>query len=283
MLRLSAFADEAGTSIESQMKALVRNNISLLELRSIGGVNVKDFTLSQAKEYAKQLIDNGIEVWSIGSPLGKVDISIDIKEYLECVKHICELANIFNSKNVRIFSFFNSYNQVDKVVDNLNAMVDVAKEYGVTLCHENEKEIYGDTVERVLRLKERVKGLKFIYDPANFIQVGEDADESLDSLHGLTEYFHIKDVIRETDELVPAGYGDGKIEKLLSMIKGDKVLTLEPHLALFEGYGSIDNTVMKNKFKFDSNEQSFDFAVKSLKELLVRVGYKENKGEYIKE
>ncbi len=283
MIKLSAFADEASSSIDGQIDALVRNKISLLELRSISGVNVKEFTVSQAKEYSKRLSDSGIGVWSIGSPLGKVDISVNINGYLDLVKHICSLANIFNTKRIRIFSFFNAYDQAEKVFEYLNTFTTIAKGYGVTLCHENEKEVYGDTVERVLKLKENVNELKFIYDPANFIQVGEIAVDCLDKLHGISDYFHIKDVISETDELVPAGYGDGKIDELISNIKDDKVLTLEPHLALFEGYNSIDSTKMKNKFKFDSNDQSFDFAVTALKKLLCNNGYKEINGEFIKD
>ena len=76
-----------------------------------------------------------------------------------------------------------------------------------------------------------------------------------------TDYFHIKDVISSTQELVPAGFGDGKIDKLVDMIDKDVVLTLEPHLAIFSGYANIDNTEMKNKFTFSSNQEAFDTAV----------------------
>ncbi|MFQ7076942.1 MAG: hypothetical protein ACLRSW_02885 [Christensenellaceae bacterium] len=54
-----------------------------------------------------------------------------------------------------------------------------------------------------------VKGLKYVYDPANYIQVGEEAERTLVSC-AKTDYFHIKDVTAETGELVPAGYGSGK-------------------------------------------------------------------------
>ena len=38
----------------------------------------------------------------------------------------------------------------------------------LNIYHENEKDIYGDSLERVLELKQNVQGLKFVYDPANF-------------------------------------------------------------------------------------------------------------------
>lgn len=81
MIRLCAFSDEASDSLEGQIAALLRNNIKLTELRSVGGVNVKDFTNEQAEAYAKQLAESGIRVWAIGSPLGKTDISKDFAEY----------------------------------------------------------------------------------------------------------------------------------------------------------------------------------------------------------
>ena len=96
------------------------------------------------------------------------------------------------------------------------------------------------------------------------------------SFFARTEYFHIKDVIAKTGELVPAGYGDGKIEKLIGGLETrNVVLSIEPHLAVFKGYADIDGTEMKNKFQFKSNEEAFDAAVSALKKLLLKAGYRE--------
>lgn len=283
MIQLSAFSDEASSSLEGQISALKRNKISYTELRSIDGVNVKDFTIAYAKEVQKQFLDNGIDVWSIGSPIGKVDINVNFAEYLDVFKHVLELANVLHADKMRMFSFFNAYNEQDKVFEYLSKMVEIAKNYGVSLCHENEKEVFGDTADRVLLLMQNVDGLKFVYDPANFVQVGEKAERTLDLFHAKSEYFHIKDVIAKTEELVPAGYGDGNILELIKRIEKDTVLTLEPHLAVFAGYASIDNTVMKNKFEFKNNDEAFDFAVVSLKALLEKAGYRETEKGFIKQ
>ena len=56
MIKLCAFADEAESSLDGQISALKRNNIPYLELRSIAGKNVKDFSLEEAKEYANKII-----------------------------------------------------------------------------------------------------------------------------------------------------------------------------------------------------------------------------------
>ena len=281
-VRLSAFSDEAGTSLREQIDALHRNNIALTELRSVDKINVAELTLESAKSIYSTLKSEGIALSAVGSPMGKVKISTDIEVYLDTVKYICELANIFETDRIRMFSFFESHGEREKVIDNLNRMVEVAASYGVGLYHENEKGIYGDTAERVLDLRENVKGLHFVYDPANFLQVGESADKTLPLLAPISDYFHIKDVISDGGILVPAGEGDGNIPGLISMLDRDTVMTIEPHLMVFAGYDKIDGEKMNHKFYFESNSQAFDAAVASLKGIFNNQGFTEIEGGFTK-
>ena len=283
MLQLCAFADEAGSSLAEQIAALQRNRIPNLELRSIDGKNVLDFTEDEARAYAKELADAGITVFSIGSPLGKVDITCDFEEYLGKVRHILSLCKIFSCTRVRMFSFFKAGDEAeDEVVARLCRMVELAEGEGIHLYHENEKDIFGDVAERVEKLICRVPGLRFIYDPANFIQCGQDMQAAMDSLLGKIGYFHIKDVIRETGELVPAGEGDGLLRELIARIPRDATLTIEPHLAVFAGYGQIDNTEMKNKYIYKNNQDSFDAACAGLRKVLSDCGYEETEKGWVK-
>ena len=55
MIRLSAFADEAGKELSAQIAALKRNGIQHLEIRGVNKKNVKDLTVAEAKEIAKAL------------------------------------------------------------------------------------------------------------------------------------------------------------------------------------------------------------------------------------
>ena len=282
MIRLCAFSDEAGNSLKEQIEALKRNSISLMELRSIDKKNVADFTIEEAKEYQRIMEENGISVWSIGSPIGKVDIEVDFDEYLKKVEHVCKLANVFKVDKIRMFSFFKAYEKEEKVFEYLRKMIEVANKYNVYLYHENEKDIYGDTLVRVKRIMDNIEGLKYIYDPANYLQCNEKAKDTIEAFFNKTDYFHIKDVISETGQLVPAGYGDGMIEELLSKIKDDKTLTLEPHLTVFDSFKSIDNTEMKHKFTYNNANEAFDAAVMALKEILIKLGYKEENGVFVK-
>lgn len=282
MIKLAAFADEADKSLEGQIAALKRNGLSYIELRGIYDKNILDVTLEEAEEYAKTLSDAGIKVWSMGSPIGKIKLDDYNDEYKEKVRHMAKLARIFGTDKIRSFSFYEAYGRDEEVYAALNEMQSIAESEGACLYHENEKGIFGDTSERVLKLMANVKGMKFVYDPANFLMIGEDADMTLDALHGKTDYFHIKDVIAETKQIVPAGYGDGKISELVARITDDKVLTLEPHLKMFIGYASFDTEEMKNKFSFKDNNEAFDAAVNALKAVLAAEGYKETDGGFTK-
>lgn len=281
MIRLCAFSDEAADSLRGQIAALHRNNIALTELRSVDKTNVSAFSEKEANEIRRILYGEGISVWSVGSPLGKCDIVIPEQEWAEQTRRICGIANALGTDKIRAFSFFNAYGQREKVIDYLNTASEIATEFGVTLCHENEKEIYGDTYERVLDLMNSLNGWKFIYDPANFIQCGEKAEDTL-LLAKECEYYHIKDVVSATGELVPAGEGDGKIDELLRLIDKDAVFTVEPHLAVFGAYSQIDNTEMKLRHSYENNQKAFDAAVSALKKLLEAGGWQSYNGGYAK-
>ena len=127
MIKLCAFSDEASSSLKGQISALKRNGIFYTELRSIDGVNVKEFKIPYAKEVKKELLDNGIEVWSIGSPIGKIDINVDFSAYLDDVKHVLELSNVFGADKIRMFSFYNAFEERNKVIDYLSQMVEIGK------------------------------------------------------------------------------------------------------------------------------------------------------------
>ncbi len=281
-ITLCAFSDESSSVFEEQIAALLRNNVPYMEMRNVDGKNVKKLTLDEAKEYKKRLDDKDLAVWSIGSPIGKSEIADDFGIVEDTLKHVCELALTLGTDKIRMFSFHHATEAREEVLSRLCRMVQIANDYGVGLYHENEKGIYGDIAARVQDIMDNVPGLYHIYDPANFLQVGEAASDTLRLFHDRADYFHIKDVIAATGELVPAGHGDGNIPKLVADIKTDKVLTVEPHLKIFDGFGQIDDTQMKHKFHFQSNVEAFDAAVNAIKAVLLTNGYVEEGRSFVK-
>ena len=280
-ITLCAFADEAADDIRGQIDALKRNNIAKIELRGLNGVNVKDLSLTDAQKAQEAFAAAGISVWSIGSPIGKSEIAGEFSEVQKSLDHILALCKIFRCDKIRIFSFFTSEHEKDEaeVLRRLRLLVSQAAEAGVKLYHENEKDIFGDTAahaEKVLG----VEGIKSVYDPANYVQMGE-TPQNMARMRGKADYFHIKDVLR-SGELVPAGKGDGEIPALIAELTADAVFTLEPHLAVFSGYAAIDKHEMKNMYEFASRDEAFDAAVAALKGLLTAQGYREVAGGFEK-
>ncbi len=286
LIKICAFADEADKTVKGQIEALKRNGLSLIELRVVDRKNVSEITEEEAMAFAEQFKAAGITVWSIGSPLGKVSIEEDIEEYLKVVRHVCKLAKIFGTDKIRMFSFKEVHEKEDLVFEYLRRMVEVATEEGVQLYHENEKGIYGDIPERILKIMENVDGLKYVYDPANFLRGGLSADDTIAALYDKTSYFHVKDVILAKNEQVPAGHGDGKIDELVARVPADveRVFTIEPHLKVVapDDAEKIAALEAENKRYFTDAHVAFDTAVNAFKQVLASVGYKEENGCYIK-
>jgi sugar phosphate isomerase/epimerase len=118
------------------------------------------------------------------------------------------------------------------VLGHLAAMLDAARECGVSLVHENEKDIYGDTGDRCLDLATELPGLGLCFDFANFVQCGENTLQCWRKLKDRVVYFDVKDAV--DGRVVPAGEGDGRVEEIFrdALARGfDDRFNLEPHLS----------------------------------------------------
>lgn len=271
--QLAAFADEADSKLSGQITAMTENSISYLEIRGVDGENIADISAQKAREIRKQLDASSLKVWSLGSPFGKIEIEEDFAPHLETFKKSLEVADILGTKHIRMFSFFIPQNEdsskyTDKVMNRLEQFLTAAKNSDVILCHENEKDIYGDIASRCLEIHRNFPALKAIFDPANFIQCGQDTKDAWELLAPYVEYMHIKDALAD-GSVVPAGKGIGNIPYLLERYKGN-VLTIEPHLSVFEGLDQLEgnNKTTINPYSYPSNRAAFDAAVNALKEII---------------
>ena len=267
----SAFADEAGTSLDEQIAALVENGIHYIEPRNIDGKSIIDFTDEELVAIREKLAAAGIKVGSVGSPIGKYPITDDFGSYLPKVKRTIEIAKILGTRYVRMFSFFVKQNELaqhrEEVIARLKRMVELAEAEGVVLCHENESAIYGQMPKEVKDLLTSVPGLGGIFDAANYRMNGADTMEGIEATLINFKYMHIKDAL-EDGSVVPAGRGIGNLPYLLSRYQGS-VLTIEPHLSVFDGLEQLENTEKtKMKFIYPSSHAAFDAAVDALKELI---------------
>ena len=275
--QFAAFADESSNAFAGQVDALKRNGYNFLEIRNLDGKNVTELTKEEAVKLAGILADNGLGVRSIGSPIGKIKITDDFDAHMDLYKHTLELANIFSAKQIRLFSFFMPKDEApevyrDQVLERMAVLAATAKEFGIQACHENEKGIYGDVAARCLEIYKAVPDLKAVFDPANFVQCGQDTLQAWDMLHPYVEYMHIKDA-QADGRVVPPGMGLGNVPAIVAkyQARGGSVLSLEPHLYAFIGLKNLeqegDESVVGD-MAFTTSEEAFDFAVATLSKIV---------------
>lgn len=276
-LNIYAFADEASGQIDGQIAAMRRNGLQGLEIRGVDGQNIADISLEKAHEVRRKLDDAGLTVWSMGSPIGKTGIGSDgFAAHLDKLRHVLALADVLGAKNVRMFSFYMPAEQAEKfrqqVIDQVGQMLRVAEGSGIALCHENEKGIYGDNAARCHDLLTVFPQLEGVFDPANFIQCGQDTIEAWKLLRDRIKYLHIKDALAD-GRVVPAGKGIGYVRSILDDFRsrGGSAVTIEPHLSVFAGLKDLEREGEKTQidpFCYESSDAAFDAACNALKALV---------------
>lgn len=273
---VSCFADEIDVSVDKQIALLQKLGIGWIEFRSGDGKGVADYTEKEAEMLMSRLSANGIRISAVGSPIGKIDITQDFEPHFETYRHIVELAGILDTSFIRMFSFFMPEGEEpdkfrDEVMRRMDRMVEYAAGRNVVLLHENEKGIYGDSAARCLDLMKLFYGDHFrcTFDFANFVQCGQDTMEAYEMLRPYISYIHVKDAMRESGDVVPAGTGDGNVAEILNRLDKEGYagfLSLEPHLADFAGLKSLEKEV-KERGRTDG-EEAFCTAYRALEKLL---------------
>lgn len=278
---ISGFSDEIAADFQTQLKEMKALDISYIEIRGVNGKNITDHTLEEVKQIKKALDDASIQVSAIGSPIGKIHIEDDFEPHFELFKHTIEIARLLNTKYIRFFSFFMEASDAqkyrDEVMNRMSRFIEYVKGTDMMLLHENEKDIYGDTPERCLDLIRSLSSpnLKLIFDPANYIQCHvETYPHAFHLLKDEVIYYHIKDAIAKTGEVVPSGYGDGQIKAIIKELYARNYkgfLSIEPHLGNFEGFEQLAGDKGVPEFKEKSDVSKFQLAATSLREIILKV------------
>lgn len=275
---LSGFTDEYADSFDQQLLAAEKFGFDSIELRHADGRNVSEMTRAQVRQIKRKLDDRGLGVSAIGSPLGKIRLDEDLGAHMELAKRLFDMANFLGTANVRIFSFYPAQGQDPlerkaRTLDALERLCLLARSYGVTLCHENEANIYGDTPQRCRELLEHFDGeMKCVFDMGNFVlEQAEPYPGGYALLKDYIAYFHIKDALK-AGAVVPPGKGEAKIREILDahrrFSRKDTVLTIEPHLQTFSGLNALVGRDFENPYQYKDAPTAFENAVVKLKELI---------------
>src|SRR5687768_11397172 len=190
---LSGFADEAAnqkTAVQ-QFSALAAMGLQYYSLRFIdagqGIKNVMKLTKGEITDIRHLEDEYGLNVASIGSPIGKVKLLdvedgsknayVPFKKYLAGdVKKACEMAHAFETKLIRGFSFYHPRGSdprehLPQVVDQLGQIADTCLRSDLTFGLEIEANLVGQTGQLMAEIHRQVNHpeLVLIFDAGNII------------------------------------------------------------------------------------------------------------------
>ena len=277
---LTGFADEIDPALSVQMDVLDRLDIHYIETRGIDGKNISEYTPAEAKTIHARLKDRGFAVSALGSPIGKIGVNDPFVPHLDNFRRLIDVAHELDTRYIRMFSFYTPQGEDpdacrDEVMQRLSALVEANRGSGVTLLHENEKAIYGDTPERCLDILQKFEGkILCTYDPSNFVQCGVDNEAAFRMLAPYVRYLHVKDSVyvhnservdhgfeKVSDAHRPAGQGDGKVAWILSQLAQSG----------YEGFASIEPHLSNNPNVPGTGADKFAAAAAALRGLLAKL------------
>lgn len=275
MAKLSAFSDEVTENFLGQVEYLAKENVGYIELRSVNGRNITDLDRIQLSQARKMIRDHGLKVSAIGSPIGKVRLDEKFGPHLDKFKHTVDLAVFFETPLIRVFSYYapegkNIADYRDEIIERMLAKVEIIKDTKVTMVHENEANIYGQTAEKCVEIVTSVNSpkLRLAYDPANFVwsaQITNNVKTCWPLMKPYVIHIHIKDWKVGADTGSLPGTGNGQITELLQELTDMGYvgcITMEPHLQVGGQFGG------------STGPELFSRAIAAVREIASTIGFK---------
>jgi len=256
---LTGFADEAGKSIDEQIRVTRELGWENIEARS---VQAGDFPAGNLHDIPDQAFDlvvekleaSGIKINCFGSAIAnwgkKIDEPFD-SSLAEIERAIPRMQRL-NTKLVRIMSFAvrDSDDQMEE--ERFRRVREIHRRFadaGITAVHENCMNYGGMGWQFTLKLLDNVPGLKLVFDTGNPISSDDRSKpkpypkqsswEFYSHVKEHIAYVHIKDghLDQESQKAVWTypGEGKGEIPRIIKDLAGqgyDGGISIEPHMAV---------------------------------------------------
>ncbi|MFD0681795.1 MULTISPECIES: sugar phosphate isomerase/epimerase family protein [unclassified Paenibacillus] len=241
MVKITCFADEISPDLDEQLNVLEQEGVRYLELRGVWGKNVLDLTEEDMQLIKTKLQERGFRISSIGSPIGKYEITDNFTPQLEALDRAIAAAHFFETPYIRIFSFRTPSNKPvenyrEDVLHSMHQLTKAAAKENIILLLENDSNLYGNTDDRCLEILEHCQSphLRTAFDPGNYVMNHViPMTAAYPKVSSYIDYIHVKDATVEPRQFVPAGLGDGQLVELIGELKQigySGFLSVEPHL-----------------------------------------------------
>jgi sugar phosphate isomerase/epimerase len=246
---ITGIADEAGFSLDAQIKAHKELNWQFMELRLINGKNIAGELSDEEFEKAFMRIDKAnMRVSAFASAIGNWSRSIcgDFNLDVGDLKSSIPRMKRFGTKYIRIMSWVGdglSENEWRKeTIRRCRELAKIAEDAGIVLLHENCTGWGGLGAKQMLELLHQTDSpaLKLLYDIGNTVSHGYEPKEFFDVIRNNFAYIHIKDVFKNPEggpssKYALCGAGDAMIEEILNKTINDDAydgfISIEPHVA----------------------------------------------------
>lgn len=252
----SGFTDEAGQSLEAQIRATQELGWNHLSARGVNGQNLHDISDAEFTAVAEQLDAAEIQVIEFGSLIGSwskpidSDFDVTIGEIERAIPRMQRLG----TKLIRVMSYgqlpWGEDQQEAERFRRLREVVNRFADAGLSAVHENCMNWGGFSSQHTLRLIEEVPGLKLVFDTGNPVfqrdrskpepYPWQNALEFYQAVKEHVVHVHIKDCLNpiegndEPEQYTLPGQGQARLPEILDALRidgYDGVLAIEPHVA----------------------------------------------------
>jgi sugar phosphate isomerase/epimerase len=252
----TGFADEAGSDLDTQIKATKELGWKFIETRKLFDSNLAGISEQQFEEVRQKLDPSGISFNCYGSGVANWAKPITEPPDSSCeeMKKAIPRMQALGIKMIRIMSFavpkeLRTKDFHDEIVKRLKIIVKMAEDAGIVCLHENCMNWGGLSYEHTLRLLDAINSPSFrlVFDTGNTV-ISDDVrgnppykkQNSLEfykNVREFVDYIHIKDAVWKDGKEVFTfpGEGDGNVIEILTDLlqRGyDGGISIEPHMCV---------------------------------------------------
>ena len=256
---LTGIADEAGASIDVQIKAtqeLGWKNIEarMVEVPGFPAANIHDIPDAAFDALVDKVTKAGIQISGFGSAIGNWGKKIDQpgESSLAETRRAIPRMQRLGTKQVRIMSFAPRTEEDQMEEERFRRLREITKLFldaGIQPVHENCMNYGGMGWPFTLKMLEHVPGLKLVFDTGNPILNADRAQpkpwpqqdpwEFYSHVREHIVHVHVKDAVwvpakKDADYKFP-GEGDGQVRKIIKDLLAhgyDGGISIEPHMVV---------------------------------------------------
>lgn len=292
-MKLTGISDEAGSSIETQIRAHKELGWDTIEARFLSVGDFEKGSIHEIPEAAFDLAANVLQesnmgVYAVGSTIGNWAHSVDDPfsitegEIERCIARMKRL----DSHYVRIMSYaiLQDADKQDlkdqKAAERFKRVREIVKRFddaGITVVHENCMNYGGMGPDYAREMIAEVPGMKWVFDTGNPVfnrdrnkpepHPMQDPWEMYEVIKPYIAHIHVKDAIWHEEEsrceYTYPGKGDGRVTDILKDLLNDG----------YDGYISIEPHVAAVFHEEDSGDQDAEAKAREQYDSYVRYGH----------